>query len=217
MLSRRKDKLPLIENSTAVGRQLHVGQEVLLKRIFFLALSWTGINALFSFVNRGKVKTLIYHNVLSQFGAFKFALSPEEFERHLIMLKRKYNPVALTPGGAIVGLRNNRINVLLTFDDGFANNYEFVFPILVKHNFMASFFVLVNFIETGCSSAIANLYSGKDNTYDINDAVYRTLSIAQIQEMAAAGMTFGSHTFDHTSLSKHSFQEGLAIARESRN
>ena len=180
----------------------------------FSAFRWTGVNALFGAINRGKVKTLIYHNVLPEFEAFSFALSPEEFEHHLLTIKRNYNPVALTQNGEFVGLRDNLINVLLTVDDGFINNYEWVFPLLVKHKLKASFFPIVNCVETGSISPIADRYAGNGNNYDISYATYKTISVAQIQEMAAAGMTFGSHTFDHTSFSKKSLREGLAIASE---
>jgi peptidoglycan/xylan/chitin deacetylase (PgdA/CDA1 family) len=64
--------------------------------------------------------------------------------------------------------------VCLTFDDGFSSDWDIVFPILLKNNATATFFVVTDWI-------------GKEG--------YLTKS--QIKKMSAAGMQIGSHSHTH--------------------
>jgi peptidoglycan/xylan/chitin deacetylase (PgdA/CDA1 family) len=69
--------------------------------------------------------------------------------------------------------------VILTFDDGYADHYEQVFPTLQDASFTGTFFVI---------TARA----------DANDPAY--LNWIQIGEMAEAGMSMESHTKNHVDL-----------------
>ena len=124
-----------------------------------MAVHLMGVNGALAHWNRGKIRALIYHNVVPDTTAFPYALTPAEFERQIVLIKKKYNPVHLDESGAIVGFARDKINVLITFDDGFINNYEYVFPILVKHGLKATFFLIVDCVETGATPVIAERYS----------------------------------------------------------
>ncbi len=65
--------------------------------------------------------------------------------------------------------------VIVTFDDGWAEQYTTVYPILRRYGLIATFFPPTNWING----------SGL------------TLSWTQIEEMSQAGMEFGSHTLNH--------------------
>jgi peptidoglycan/xylan/chitin deacetylase (PgdA/CDA1 family) len=171
-----------------------------------------GVNGALAHWNRGKIRALIYHNVVPDTTTFPSALTPAEFERQIVRIKKKYNPVHLDESGAMIGFSPDRINVLITFDDGFINNYNYVFPILVKHGLKATFFLIVDCVETGATPIIAERYSLATPEAGTE---YKTVSLAQIQEMMAAGMTFGSHTFAHTDLTQTDWAEGMSIARGS--
>jgi hypothetical protein len=60
------------------------------KNLSLTALRFTGVNGALSHYNRGKVKTLIYHNVLPNTAAFPYALTPGDFERQIILIKENY-------------------------------------------------------------------------------------------------------------------------------
>jgi glycosyltransferase involved in cell wall biosynthesis/peptidoglycan/xylan/chitin deacetylase (PgdA/CDA1 family) len=177
-----------------------------------MAVHLTGVNWALAHWNRGKIRALIYHSVLPDTTAFPNALTPAEFERQIVVIKKKYNPVHLDESGAIVRFAPDRINVLITFDDGFVNNYEYVFPILVKHGLKATFFLIVDCVERGATPVIAERYSRATPGAGTE---YRTVSLSQIQEMMTAGMTFGSHTLTHTDLTQTEWAEGISIARGS--
>ena len=184
-----------------------------LKALAYQVARYSGINAICRRLNRGRIKTLIYHNVMPENSAFPFALQPDEFERHLEAVKKYYNPVSLNEDGEISGMRRDRINVLITFDDGFINNYEHVFPLLLKHGMKATFFLIVSCANNGAVPDIADRYTGQE--VKPCEKFYKTLSVNEIREMRAAGMTFGSHTFAHADLSKLSIGEAVKEASDS--
>ncbi|HRY30096.1 MAG TPA: polysaccharide deacetylase family protein [Elusimicrobiota bacterium] len=81
--------------------------------------------------------------------------------------------------------------VVLSFDDGYLNNYQNAFPLLREFGFRAVVFLVVDAI-------------GKDNFWHDprNEVRIPMLSREQILEMQAAGVEFGSHTFSHPRLSR---------------
>ena len=84
--------------------------------------------------------------------------------------------------------------VVLTFDDGWENQYHHAFPILRRFGMTATFFVFTTPIGT----------DGKLMTWD------------QLRELQAAGMTIGSHTRTHPILPDYhaALHNEIAMSRE---
>ena len=70
-------------------------------------------------------------------------------------------------------------SIVLTFDDGYIDHYEYVFPTLQNHGFTGTFFVITGRADSG-------------------DPAY--MNWQQITEMAATGMSMEAHTKHHPSL-----------------
>lgn len=66
--------------------------------------------------------------------------SRTNFEHHLVAFKKHFNIVTYTD---LVNknFSAKRPNMMLTFDDGYANNYNYALPVLDKHGVHALFFV----------------------------------------------------------------------------
>ena len=79
-----------------------------------------------------------YHSISSTTNdPFDLAVSPGQFEAHVEMLARDFEIVAADD--ARTAARSAR--VIVTFDDGYADNLEVAAPILAKAGFPATFFV----------------------------------------------------------------------------
>ena len=75
--------------------------------------------------------------------------------------------------------------VILTFDDGYADAYTHAFPLLLRHGFVGTFFL---------------------TTAPIDARNPDFLSWDQVSEMAASGMRFEAHSYDHPDLRNRGFQ-----------
>jgi peptidoglycan/xylan/chitin deacetylase (PgdA/CDA1 family) len=183
-----------------------------VKALFFLLLDLLGLNALFRRLNRGKIKVLLYHNITPGGSGFDFAISPEEFDSHLRYLKSRYHMLGIDQSGAWRSCRSDRVNILITFDDGFLNNLEFAAPILARHGISAAFFLIADCIETGAPPHFTEKY-GKGGG---DRAAYRTVDTQGAMALIRYGMTIGSHSLAHRDFSGLDDREAEADAKAAR-
>ncbi len=103
---------------------------------------------------RGKrAMILIYHGIPGRdhfegiANYYGYSIPIEEFERHLVYLKRRCNIVSL--GHLITGngLSRTQTNVVLTFDDGYENHYLNVFRLLERYDLKAVFALPTAFVR----------------------------------------------------------------------
>lgn len=87
-------------------------------------------------------RIMIYHGICKK-NHLKFNtlfLTRQTFESHLKFYKKYFN--ILTLDDYYDGkFSKDQFNICLTFDDGFANNYKYVLPLLEQYQIPASFFV----------------------------------------------------------------------------
>ena len=138
------------------------------------------------------------------------ALSPQSFARQAAWLKA--NRAVLPLEDAVRALdRSFQLPpgaVALTFDDGFAGLFTHALPVLQRLRLPATVFLVAQTLQPGGRSV---------DWVDTPPAEpLRTLSLEQVLAMAAAGTTFGSHSFQHLDLTELSDVECLRDLRQSR-
>ena len=137
---------------------------------------------------------LMYHSIDNN-NEF-FTVSPDEFERQLEHLrKNNFNVIKL--GELANSVKNNSIKpntVVLTFDDGFKDNYTNAFPILKRLSFPATIFITTSLINSSIS--------GRNGTH------FNLLDRDEIKEMSDSGLVeIGAHCHNHVKLAKLSAAE----------
>ncbi|MBB5440366.1 peptidoglycan/xylan/chitin deacetylase (PgdA/CDA1 family) [Pedobacter sp. AK017] len=93
------------------------------------------------FARRGVV--LMYHRIAKPISdPWDLAVSPENFEEHLKVLKA-YNVISVNELADILAQKSKMQTntVVVTFDDGYRDNYLAAKPLLEKYNIPASFFM----------------------------------------------------------------------------
>lgn len=138
------------------------------------------------------IPILMYHRIATIPGE-RNSLPAEKFKEQLDYLQRHdYNTITLND------LYNHyfqetplpRHPIILTFDDGYEDNYRVALPMLRERNMKAIIFPIANWV-------------GKENKWEkFNLKNTRTMDWEQLREWQAAGMEIGSHTLDHPFLTQ---------------
>lgn len=106
-----------------------------------------------------RLTVLAYHRVIdhdrSDFDTFvgNVSASPDEFAAQLDWLAANFNPVSLDEVKHAVGGGTSlpKRPVLITFDDGYADNFMNAYPELVKRDLPAALFLATDHIGTGAA------------------------------------------------------------------
>lgn len=125
------------------------------------------------------VPVLNYHMVGTLYHAL--CVTPSEFDEQMAYLAEKgYHTIS--PDDLIAYLKEGKQlptnPILITFDDGYVDNYQNAYPILKKYGFTATIFLVTGKIS-------------QDPGF---------LTWEQVREMKAQGFSFGSHTVNHAPL-----------------
>ena len=140
--------------------------------LFLIILLLFLVFILYNKTRKNFVLCLMYHSIDSEKN--KGGIFIDEFEEHIKWIKDKKTFKMEELKGLDYTLPPN--SILITFDDGYKNNYTLAFPILKKYNMKATIFLNTKFIE-------------KDETY---------LNWDEIREMYKSGLIdFQLHTHSH--------------------
>jgi peptidoglycan/xylan/chitin deacetylase (PgdA/CDA1 family) len=142
------------------------------------------------------VTVLCYHEVRPDRDDDCMNVKPEVFRRHIREFKEAgYTFLDVSDlRKSAAGTSLPEKSLLITFDDGYADNYNYAYPILREEQIPATFFVV--------SSTVGN---------------NNRMTADQLREMQANGMQIGSHSVNHENLAVMSSKEidfELRVSRE---
>ena len=97
-----------------------------------------------------RITLLMYHKVNPERDVLGLSISPEFFEQQLQYLKSRFQVITLKEAASLLAAGElSGEYAVLTFDDGYRDNYDHAFPLLQKYQLPATIFVTVSAVETG--------------------------------------------------------------------
>lgn len=153
------------------------------------------------------IRMLCYHRISDDdmFNGRVSCVSTQRFSNHIMYLKEKgFTFLRLKDIRRYLNgdLKLPKKSIVLTFDDGFKDNYTNAYPILKSHGISGTFFVTVMALEQnellGHHKNYLNL--PRESEKDIAERIY--LSCDDLREMHKNGMDIGSHGMTHSRISK---------------
>lgn len=168
----------------------------ILKNIFYSAVQfWPAKGAV----------VLMYHSIGG--SAEFFTVKPEEFEKQMAYLvEHKFNVISVSTLSALLVAKQAipRKTIIITFDDGYADNYYQAWPVLKKYHLSVDIFLITDRV------------SGTNTTRRGN--TFPMLNWEQIREMEDSGLVkFYPHSHSHPklpSLSPETVAEEILTSRK---
>ena len=171
--------------------------------LFFLIL--VAIILLISVYFKGRgVPVFLYHQVNELSNVNK-----ELFEEHIRYIHSKgLNTFTISQAKQQILVSGNlpKNSVLITFDDGYYDNYLHVFPVLKKYQIKATFFLNTMFIQEKADRSSIQIIKSDDVNRQAVEKFYQTgdgstdqyMSWEEIREMQESGLCdFQAHTHAH--------------------
>jgi len=139
------------------------------------------------------VPVLVYHGISDEILTWDYLfVRPKDFREQIeYLLNKGYQPIFFSD---LLHIEDYEKPILLTFDDGYASNYENLYPILKEFGVKATFSIIIGILDTP-----------------------GYLTSAQVKEMSDSGLVdVQSHTLTHPYLSKMSENEQRVELEQSR-
>src|SRR3989344_460756 len=155
---------------------------------------------------------LLYHRVAeSENDINRLSVSLENFENQLAYLSKKFKIISLNE--LTDDLKNNKLkrnSVVITFDDGYADNLYNALPILEKHKVPATIFITTGKVGDNSPFFWEENMLEKDQGRCVNHQELKQLSSSPFVEI-------GAHTVSHPKLSKIDIDEQMREITESKS
>ncbi len=152
---------------------------------------------------------LMYHRVNDLLAKSDLVVSIKDFKRQMHYLSLYCD--VLEPGALLEErtgeflAHSKRPKVVITFDDGYKDNYDNAFPVLKQYNLPALIFLTTGYIGTNY----------KKDRYIDTPWKRDYLNLREINAMGEENIVFGAHTATHPHLTRIAFNEARKEMKES--
>lgn len=146
-------------------------------------------------VSSPEIPIIMYHNVLdSESRISKYVITPQMFEDDIVYLKQRGYTTVLTRDIINFYEKGEELPekpVIITFDDGYYNNYSYAYPILKKHG------------ERAVISVVAEYSEGASHDDSKQNNNYSHITWKQAEEMSKSGIIeIQNHSYSMHDMSK---------------
>jgi len=157
--------------------------------------------------NNKKFRILTYHRVCElprETNIPYYNVYPKNFQKQMeYLIVHKFNVITLEE---LIYIKENSIplppkSIIITFDDGFRDNYIYAFPILKKYKLRADFFIVSGYIDSNNIFPWLKLDYQSLSHYKKNKDIWVPLSKTELIEMRNFGQKINSHSKSHNKIS----------------
>lgn len=137
------------------------------------------------------IMVLFYHRIADQ-HANGWTMPCRTFEQQIEWAAQRFDIIDLEEAQRRIVQGNRKPAVVITFDDGYADNCEFALPLLLRKGLPATYFISTDHIlnDVPFPHDVATGVTLRPNTPE------------EIKSMASAGIEIGAHTRTHADLGK---------------
>jgi len=164
-----------------------------------------------------KLLILVYHRILPEVTSdpFHMVVKLKTFIKQIDQLARNYPTISLSKAieQCRIGQSKAKIQIILTFDDGYADIYDLVFPVLKKKGLTGIIFLPTNYV----GGFIPGFLTTRFKDVSALDAIKgKSISWQQTGEMNEAGFEIGAHGLSHRSLTKIPLRDAIEEIKMSK-
>ena len=148
--------------------------------------------------NKGSISVLTYHGVVSDSHAindFCF-IKQSDFDEQMKYLSENFD-VKSIDDAYLNESKSEKPVAVITFDDGFMNNFEYAYPILKKYCLPATIFLSTKFIDTDETIWFCR--------------VIQIIDSCEVDKIIWNGIKFDIHTDEEKRLTSSKIQENLKL------
>lgn len=166
-----------------------------------------------------RIPVLCYHRVLPELVEGRnpvYSVTPAQFTEHMMWLaERSFRSLTLKEYAEIAAGMSAipERAILITFDDGFADNYKIAYPIASRHGMNINVFVCTGLIEEEAVAIYPHVDRQVRQHRDRYPALWRPLTWTEVRHMLESGIGIGFHSHFHRNMGRLSAEDVHADVR----
>lgn len=141
---------------------------------------------------------LCYHHI--NYGE---RINPDNFEDNLLNLKKRgFKPIRLEEIYEYISSGKNppKKSVHITFDDGYADNFIYAYPLLKKYGYYATIFIIANRVASNIKRATYDELVSMNIAHKVKELIDKSMYVSweELKDMVSSGIfEVGSHSLNH--------------------